>query len=212
MNVIRIFWNERRLTGVLLTLGALLFGIAVISQAFGVKITDYVAAQQWSWMLVIAAVVVTAVGLTTLITMLREAGDYALARLGLISFLFGSMLGVIYLALKVGAEGSAVPSLPSQWAYALVLIYNTLAFLSIAVYGGALLRTRLLPKWVEWVSVAWSAALLIVSLIALEYYPAFPHEMILVVGILLLLRRYRILAGERHEERVAHYELRARGR
>ena len=44
MNAIRIFWNERRITGVLLILGALLFGIAVASRVPGVKITDYVTA------------------------------------------------------------------------------------------------------------------------------------------------------------------------
>jgi hypothetical protein len=205
----RIFWNERRLTSVLLSLGALLFGIALVSQAFGVKIMDYVAAPQWGWLLMIVAVVLTALGLIILATLLREAGDRTLSPLGLIGFLFGTILGIIYLALKAGAEASAVPGFLSRWAYTLVLIYNTLAFLTIAVHGGRSLQTRLLPKWIRWASIAGCMALLVMSLIALEHYPAFPHEMLLVVGIMLLLRRYRASAGERTTQRVIHYELRA---
>lgn len=189
----RIFWNERRLTGVLLMLGALLFGIAVLSRMPSVNFTEYITTQQWGSMLVVAAVIVTVLGLATLVTLLQEAGAHTLSWLGLIGFLYGAVLGVIYFALKVSAEESA------RWAYALMLIYNTLAFLSIAVYGGTLLRTRLLPRWVEWASIAWSIALLAVSLIFLEYFPAFPHGMLLMVGILLLLRRYRVPAGGRKE-------------
>ncbi len=189
----RIFWNERRLTGVLLTLGAVLFGIAMVSRMSGVNIIDLVTAQQWGLMLVVAAVIVTVLGLATLVTLLQESGAHTLPQLGLVSFLYGAVLGVIYFALKVSVDESA------RWAYTLVLIFNTLAFLAIAVHGGMLLQTRLLPKWVGWASIAWSLALLVVSLIALEYYPAFPHGMLLMVGILLLLRTYPVPAGGRKE-------------
>jgi hypothetical protein len=189
----RIFWNERRLSGVLLTLGALLFSIAVVSRMPGANITAYLTTQAWGSMLLVAAVLVTVLGLATLVTLLREAGVHILARLGLIGFLYSAVLGALYFALKAGAAEAA------RWIYALVLIYNALAFLSVTVYGGALLRTRLLPRWIEWASIAGSIVLLVVSLILLEYFPAFPGGMLLTVGILLLLRKYPIPTSGRTE-------------
>ena len=103
--------------------------------------------------------------------------------LGMFGFLFGAVLIVVVEALFL--DGQQAP-------YALGISYETLAFLSQAAYGASLLQTRLLPKWVGQASILWNIGWLAVLTVAKYHYIPLLHALMpLLIGILLLSRRYQ---------------------
>ena len=52
------------------------------------------------------------------------------------------------------------------------LHYVIFANASMAFYGWAFLRTKVLPRWIGWVTLAWSLALLILALVTQDTLPA----------------------------------------
>jgi hypothetical protein len=76
----------------------------------------------------------------------------------------------------------------AQWAGALFTTYATLAFLSLAAYGGAIIQTGLLPGWVGWATIIFSLGLLLLMLVMGDTLPAFHYLPPLLIGILLLIR------------------------
>lgn len=65
------------------------------------------------------------------------------------------------------------------WAALLFGVYSVLAYIGLALYGGALLKTGWLPRWVGWTCVV--AGLLAAPLGGL---PLFIHVPLWLVGIL----------------------------
>lgn len=77
---------------------------------------------------------------------------------------------VIYLAFPLGidpaasqatARTGAIPDyyqLLTLWTNVLFVIYTILAFVALACYGGAVLSTHVLPRWVGWVLLVYSLA------------------------------------------------------
>ena len=71
---------------------------------------------------------------------------------------------------------------------------------ALAAYGGAVLSTRVLPHWVGWLAIVYSlAGLGLVGVIG-DADPFLHLVLPLVIGILLLLRRYQVPAGSQREE------------
>jgi len=182
----RQFWTERRITGAVLVVGFLLLvGGAIFFNAgqgsYGAALARDPAVGLLKSNLLSAGMVVTALGLVLLEACLRAAGDRVLSRLGMVSFLLAAGLWLVAEALSLGGRG---------WVYPLERDYLLFSCFSMACYGGALLRTKLLPLPVAWLSLVWGIVWLGVGLLAF-LPPLIANLVSLPIGILLLLRRYQ---------------------
>jgi hypothetical protein len=221
----RSFWTERRFTGLLLILGCLLYYAAVgliprdAQGNFSVSLPPraallIIAAQtsllQWSASLFLSGIVITALGFTLLTRLLWDSEERTCSLLALITSLFGVMLLLIYLASWVGVDPFAaqetartgiVPDyyLPlTMWTTALFRVYTVLAFSALALYGGALLVSRVLPRWLSWTALLYGLAGLGLFVFAQDIPPLVHYLLPLVMGI-LLLRRTKQLEHQREE-------------
>jgi hypothetical protein len=208
------FWTPRRFAGCTLLLGCFLFmGAAslILRDAqgnFSVNLPPraallLIAAQttrfEWSTSLFLSGVIVTALGFALLIRLLWESGERTFSLLALIASLLGLVLLVIYLAFWLGVDPFAaqetartgvVPDyyLPlTMWTTALFRVYTALAFSALALAGGALLISQVLPRWLSWTAIVYG----LVGLALFAYahdIPPFVHYLVpIVMGILLLL-------------------------
>jgi hypothetical protein len=182
----RQFWTKRRITGAVLVVGFLLLaggGIFFIAGqgGFGATLARDPVVGLLKSNLLSAGMVVTALGLVLLEACLREAGDHVLSRLGMVSFLLAAGLWLVAEALSLGGRG---------WVYPLERDYLLLSCFSMACYGGALLRTRLLSRPVAWLCLVWGIMCLGVGFLSF-LPPLIANPVSLPIGILLLLRRYQ---------------------
>jgi hypothetical protein len=207
----RAFWTERRFTGLLLVVGFLLYVAAVASMprdAHGtllVLVSDnrtallVVAAQptltRGCLGLFIAGSIVTPLGLALLTRLLWDGGDRTWSYLGLMTELLGTVFWIIYLSVAfglfplAGQDTATTGVIPSYFAVVgaltapLYLIFTVLVCVTLLAYATALLRTRVLPHWVGWVTIPYAVLTLPGAPIAHYLLPA-------VYGILLLLPRW----------------------
>ena len=151
-----------------------------------------------------------------LTTLLHDAGDRTFSSVALIAFLFGDVLMVIYLAFPLGVEPLAaqetvrtgvVPDFYVQltlWTQPLFVIYTLLAFSALAAYGGAILSTRVLPRWMGWLALVYAlASLVLAGFIAGNVPPFLHHLMPILIGVLLLLRRGQVPSEQDEQPRHA---------
>lgn len=131
--------------------------------------------------LIMAAVVLTAVGFLLLKEHLAGTAARAWVLIGAYLYLFGAVLIVTAEALWLsGAEPG----------YALVVTYVVLALLAQAAVGLALVQSGTLPATVGWATVAWNLAWLIILPVTTPaeiYFPVLHHLMPLVIGSTLIL-------------------------
>jgi hypothetical protein len=154
---------------------------------------------RWSTISFIGAFVVAAVGLTLLALLLRDAGDPGFSAVGLLTFTIGVVLWTIELAARLsvdlwaGKELLATGEVPgaytaiSAWNWAIFITFMVLAFAGVLAFGGAILATNLLPHWLGWATVIYSAGGLVILAIARDALPVMHLLMPLVIGIVLLL-------------------------
>jgi len=187
-----------RLAAGLLIVGAVVFwvGAATFPGTSPEKVLANPAAHFWTSCTFLLATIITLAGLALFTLALREAGDRFLSVLGLLAFMFGAVFWIIHLAYRLtilvgAAQELNKTSMPypwfqlwRDWAGLLFGIYSVLAYLGIAAYGGALLKTGLLARWVGWTCLAF-------SLLAGPFIgpPFIIHIMPWFVGI-LLVRQY----------------------
>ena len=109
---------------------------------------DPVWQKYWS----IAFVVVTLYGLAIFEDVLRAAGDHIFSRLGLVTFTLASAMWLIGVALDLNGVlgGRDFES-----------FFIVLAFPAVLAYGLAILRTKLLARWIGVAVVLWSTVMLI---------------------------------------------------
>lgn len=179
-------FSERQSAGLLLilcfavfTVGGILYtGRAIWQWPVG----ETVVYLRWERGLVIAAVVLTVLGLALLEGLLRNAGDTLIGRLGFVTYLVGAALVMV-------AETTFLTT--RQFVDPQIVVYVVLAFLAQAAFGVALLRTGLLASWVGWATILWNLGWLVVLPIFSPrdlYYPVLHHTAPLLIGIALLLR------------------------
>lgn len=141
----------------------------------------------WERGLIMAGVVLTAVGFALLDGILQDTEGRSLTRAGASAYFFGAVL-------VVAAEASGLAqTFEKDWFgrnYPLVVTYVVLAFLSQAAIGGSLLQSRLLAPWIGWVAIVWNMGWLVVSLLVRSaiYIPFFHHLIPLLIGLALLAR------------------------
>ncbi|MGH9839642.1 MAG: hypothetical protein ACREEM_12750 [Blastocatellia bacterium] len=161
------------------------------------KIQANPAGHLWTSVNFLLANVITLAGLALFTLALREAGDRYFSILGLLFFTFGAVFWTLHLAFRLtvmvrAAQELNLSSGPPQWfepwrdwAALLFGIYSVLAYVGLAAYGGALLKTGWLPRWVGWTCVV--AGLLAAPLGGL---PLFIHVPLWLAGILTLKQRW----------------------
>ncbi len=221
------FWTQHRLTGATMILGAVLFLIGAFMPLIDTKgnfiyslqsrqwlriIFDHQLLWQWANFLFLSGAIVTILGLIMLTGLLRDAGDWAFSQLGLITFAFGVVLWVIIVAFRQSIDPwsaqemvrtSALPDfyVPlTLWTHALGVIYTVLAFAALAAYGGAVLLTHMLPRWIGWITLVYSLAGLVLFASTHDIPPLLHYLPSLVIGLFLLLRRQQHPTASRREE------------
>ncbi len=174
----------RETSAILLIVGVTLQGITVFMWngrnllKWSVKMPVYL---NWERGSMIAAFVVTALGMSLLEIALREAGETILAHLGATAFLIGAVIGIVVEASFL-SEGVSMP--------ALMVAMVAVLFVAQAILGGALLASSLLPAWIGWTVVVWSIGWLIVLPIVSPrdiYYPILHFFPPLLIGVMLLV-------------------------
>jgi hypothetical protein len=222
--------HERQIAGSLLIAGTVLFfaGLCVLLlganfmadldsslQQHLVNVSQHADSWKLGWALMIGGVTATVLGLAVLTTLLREAGNRTLSRLGLIMFLLGAVVWLPNMAFSLSeaiwagqgvitGPGSTVLSFYEilvDWGSMLLSVYTVFAFVSMAAYGVAIARTALLPRWVGWATVLWSVVWLGMFFLTLNAIPALHQFMPLLIGFSLLLARRPVAVSPGDQER-----------
>lgn len=160
---------------------------------------EHPRAWRWATLSFVGAILVTTFGLLLFAGLFRRAGDPGFADVGLLAFGFGALLWVVHLAARIsvdpwaGEELAAKGSVPEvftaigRWNGALFILFTILAFGGMLLFGAAILATGMLPQWLGWVTIVYSAAGLVILVITRDALPIMHHLMPLVIGIVLLL-------------------------
>jgi hypothetical protein len=180
----KLFYSESRLTGMLLIFSSVIFLVAAIMFTirflWELPIGRSPSFFLWERSFVIAALLATLLSFTQLKKVLEAAGDAILASMALVLFLMAAVLAVVAETISFPSDGIVYPP---------IVAYVILSFLGQAVFGLALLRTGLLPKWIGWVTVAWNLSILVFLIVAKPqdmYYPWLHYVAPLLIGITLL--------------------------
>jgi hypothetical protein len=139
--------------------------------------------------LLMAAMVLSALGFCLLDGRPYRPGTYVFMRLGVIAYLAGSIIGVVAETLE----------LTSTAVYPMFVVYVTLAFVSQAAIGCALAMSELVPRWIGWTTAVWNVAWLAFLVLATPwdvYFPVLHLIMPVFIGVALILRRRRESAPE----------------
>ena len=140
----------------------------------------------WERSFIMAAVVLTAVGLVLLADLLQPTAGGPLARAGAVGYLLAAVLVVTAEATTVG---QGVSQDWSEQLWSLAVAYVVVALVAQAVVGSSLVVAGLLPWWIGWATVAWNIGFLVVYLVKRGdiYTPAVHHLMPFVIGVALLI-------------------------
>ncbi len=198
-----------RYAAALLIVGAVIFwsGATTFPGIELQEIAGQLRGHLWTSGTFLLATVITMAGLFLLTLALRDAGDRVASGLGLIAYLFGATFWTIHLAFRLtvmpwAAREFTRAGVPDWyepfrlWSGLMFALYSVLAYAAIAAYGVALLRTRVLARWVGWMCIGFAV------LGAPSFGPPLAiHLMPWILGILILQDRGARIA-ERSEPRV----------
>lgn len=180
-------WSVEHSTGIVLVLGFAIF-IAGASMYWLRWIRSGVqdgpppshAYLVWERSFIMAAVVLTAIGLALLEGLLQNGDGWVLARVGATGYLFAAVLWVIAEAVSLtsGSRDNG-PLFAASFA---------LAFPAQVAIGGSMVQADLTAAWIGWTTVGWNAGWLVFGLISRGrvWIPMLPHLMPFVIGIALL--------------------------
>ena len=200
-----------RWAGVLLIAGWVIFWVGASAWFLGrpplLERLELIASHRAAWYWIngsfLVSVTLTVLGFGAFTSVLRGAGDRLLSELGLLAYVFGALLWIISLAFRLTLEVWAAQEAGKsgvipvgfeawrQWAGVLFAIHMVLAYLSVAAYGGALLGTGLLARWLGWTAIVFGLAGVLGFGLQFRFFqrplmiPLVPG----VIGIFLLLRR-----------------------
>jgi hypothetical protein len=168
--------GERRVAGSLLVTGFAMLVVAAFLYGEGA----YPAGHAWQSNALTVGLVLTLLGLAAFHVVLADAGDRLLARLGMVAYLVGVVLWIV---------GDAIELAGGRFIFELERNYVVLACLAIAAFGGAILRTRILPRWVGGVAVVWAIVWTVLYLARIGEAPLGPNLIPALFGLELLVHR-----------------------
>jgi hypothetical protein len=206
---------ERRLSGLLLVAGSLLFFVAAGlplwdntgKSVYLTPLLDQFAfilgnGALWAWTnaLFIAGTLVVLAGMVLLEGLLTDGGDRVLARLGLMAVSLGALLWIIEMAFRISVAGWAHGDANSPaavdlyvrlsgWVETLFIIFTVLNLFGIAAFGASLLMTRLVPAWAGWFAIAVGLFGLVILILTGDLQPFLSYVPVLAMGIAILLKR-----------------------
>lgn len=176
--------SARTISASLLVMSFFIFlmgGVLFAGRAFlNWQIEETSSHLRWERGFVITAVLATVLGLALLEHLLVAAGESVLARIGMVTYLFGAIVVVVAETAYLGKR---------DWIYPQIVLYVILAFLAQAAFGASLLQTGLVAGWVGWATILWNLGCLIIMLVVRPrdiYYPVLHHVAPLIIGIALL--------------------------
>lgn len=143
----------------------------------------------WERSIIMAAVVLTAIGFVLLEAVLQDTDGLVLARTGATAYLMSGVLWLVAEAFSLNQDSEKNSPLTAiKWGRELYFVYFVLAFLAQVAIGGALLQVGLLAAWIGWATIVWNMGWLAAALITRgrSWIPAHNHLMPLVIGIALL--------------------------
>jgi hypothetical protein len=166
----------------------------------------------WTNAFFMGSTLVTLLGLALLTTLLRQAGDHIFSHLGLILFVLGATLWLIQRAVPLSIDPWAAQQMArtgvmpdyyvplTLWTQALFVIYTILVYCALTAYGGAVLATGVLPRWIGWLAIVYGLANLGLLGVTGDAPPFLYYLLPTVIGILLLMRRDQGPTRSPHEE------------
>jgi hypothetical protein len=220
------FWTQRRFAGFSLIVGCFLFLLAaglIPRDPNGHFIVNLptraallvIAAQTTLWQgslsFFFSGVIVTALGFALLTRLIWDSGERTFSSLALLVLWFGVVLMVIYLAFRLGVDPLAAQDtartgvIPdyyvpmTEWTRALFRVYTVFSSAALTFYGGALLVSRMLPRWLSWTALIYGLAELVLFAVAGDLPPFLHYLLPIVIGILLFLRRHPVPPSSRAE-------------
>ena len=164
------------------------------------KVAAHLADHQWTNGCFAVGALIMLAGVTVLTLSLRDAGDRLFCEFGFVGFLVASVFWLIYLGFRLTVTEWAAKEMEQTgirpasyemlrtWAGSFFGIYLVLAYLAIAGYGAALLKTGLSPRWLGRTCVVWGIAAALMNLLRVPGFdlplevPIMPY----LVGMFLL--------------------------
>ena len=178
-------WSTGRIAGLVLILGVaatfpglLMFGLRGGHRGGAPRSRSHYILERG---LIMAGVVLTAIGFVLLADALQPTAGRSLAISGAAAYFFGGVLIVAAEALNL--------TLGYAQVYGLVVSYVIIAFLAQAIIGGALLQAGSVAGWIGWATIFWNIAWLAgLARFARRdmYFPVLHHVAPLLIGIALL--------------------------
>ena len=168
--------GEHRVAGWLLVIGFVFLVLAAFLYGFG----TYPWGETWQHNVLAVGLVLTLFGLAAFQLILTDAGDRLLARLGTIAFLVGVVLWLV---------GEAIALDSGRFIFEFERDYVVLACVAIAMFGGAIVRTPVLPRWVGHTAMAWAVVWGILYLARVAEAPLGPNLVTGLFGVELLVHR-----------------------
>ena len=168
--------GEQRVAGSLLVIG---FAFLVLA-AFLYGFATYPWGETWQHNVLSIGLVLTLFGLSVFQLVLIDAGDRLLARLGTIAFLVGVVMWLV---------GEAIALDSGRFIFEFERDYVVLACVAIAAFGGAVVKTTILPRWVGVTAMAWAVVWGILYLARVAEAPLGPNLITGLFGLELLVHR-----------------------
>jgi len=212
-------WNEHRVMGTLLLLGAVVFWIGAFMPLFDSKgqvvwllplaeqlavIGDNTGMWQWAHALFVAGAVITLLGIAGLGVELEDTGGRLFARLATTIYLLSAVCWLVLVAFRsqVGVWASqevvrtgVMPAFYeglSSGLQALFMTYTVLAIVALALVGAALVQARFPAAWIGWFTIAYSLAELAMLVVTRDLAPLFNFVPPFVLGVSLLVKYARV--------------------
>jgi hypothetical protein len=168
--------GERRVAGYLLVTGSAVLVVAAFLYGNGA----YPSGHAWQSNALTVGLVLTLLGLAAFQVVLTDSGDRLLARLGTIAYLVGVVLFIADDAIDLAGKG---------FIFELERDYVVLACVAIAAFGAAILRKRILPRWLGVTAVVWAILWAVLYLTHINEAPLGPNLIPALFGLALLVRR-----------------------
>jgi hypothetical protein len=178
-----------RISGALLIAGFLLNVGGVVMYTRRAVNGVFATATYFNWErgLLMAAYIVSALGVAVLEIVLREAKVLVLARLGATAFLIAAIIAVV-------AEGEIANGQDPGTALGVVMV--AMLFVAEAMLGGALILSAIFRAWVGWAVLVWNIGWPTILPIVRPgdyYFPILHFLALLLIGITALVPAHSLM-------------------